>query len=146
MIVQAALVGPVVRRIGERAAMRAGLLIGAASNVAYGLAPRGWMFVAVMPVGVFFGLAYPSLQGLITRMVGPEEQGRLQGAVASVMSIAGIIAPLLFTQTFAVSIGRLGVPGAGVPMMLAGALLVATAVIAARAARPEGRVTPAAAS
>ncbi len=133
MIVQAALVGPVVKRLGERAAMTTGLLIGAASNVAYGLAPRGWMFVAVMPVGVFFGLAYPSLQGLMTRMVSPEEQGRLQGAVASVMSIAGIIAPILFTQTFAVSIGRLGVPGSGVPLMLAGLLLVGTALVARRA-------------
>jgi len=146
MVVQAALVGPVVRRLGERAAMTTGFLIGAASHVAYGLAPRGWMFVAIMPAGVFFGLAYPSLQGLITRMVSPEEQGRLQGAVASVMSIAGIIAPILFTQTFAVSIGRLGVPGSGVPMMLAGLLFLATAVIAARAAAPDPRVTPAAAS
>lgn len=142
MIVQAGLVGPVVRRVGERAAMATGFIIGALTDAAYGLAPRGWMFVAVMPVAVFFGLAYPSMQGLMSRMVSAEEQGRLQGAIASVASLAAIVAPVLFTQTFAVAIGRLGRSGSGAPMILAGVLMLSAAAVAARSTAA-ARATPA---
>jgi len=71
----------------------------------------------------------------MTRRVGADEQGRLQGAIASVMGIAGVIAPVLFTQVFAAAIGRVrgaGVPGA--PFLLAALLLVAAMVVVRRAA------------
>src|SRR5919197_1037975 len=68
----------------------------------------------------------------MTRRVGADEQGRLQGAIAGVMGIAGVIAPVLFTQVFAAAIGRFhaaGVPGA--PFLLA-ALLLVTAIVVLR--------------
>ena len=35
----------------------------------------------------------PGLQGLMTRRVGPQEQGQLQGANQSLQGIAAIIGP-----------------------------------------------------
>jgi DHA1 family tetracycline resistance protein-like MFS transporter len=69
----------------------------------------------------------------MTRRVTPSEQGRLQGARASLMGIAGLIAPALFTQTFAVAIAperSFHVPGAA--FLLAAGLLLASLLIAAR--------------
>jgi len=135
MIVQGGLVGPVVRRLGEPRALLVGLACGALAFTIYGLAPTGTMFLLGIPVGALFGLTYPSLQGLMTRRVGPDEQGRLQGALASLMGIAGVIAPVLFTQTFAAAIGpfrELGAPG--VPFLLAALLLVAAMVVVRGAA------------
>src|SRR2546428_13893634 len=69
--------------------------------------------------------------------------GRLQGAIASVMGIAGVIAPVLFTQVFAAAIGRVrgaGVPGA--PFLLAALLLVAAMGGVRRAAAPPPRPPP----
>ena len=135
MIVQGGLVGPVVRRLGEPRALLVGLACGVLAFTIYGLAPTGTMFLLGIPVGALFGLSYPSLQGLMTRRVGPDEQGRLQGALASLMGIAGVIAPLLFTQTFAAAIGpfrELGAPG--VPFLLAALLLVAAMVVVRGAA------------
>jgi MFS transporter, DHA1 family, tetracycline resistance protein len=132
MIVQGGLVGLAVRRLGEARALVTGLACGAAAFTIYGLAARGSVFLLGIPVGALFGLAYPALQGLMTRRVGPHEQGQLQGAVASVMGIAGVLAPVLFTQVFAAAIGRfraLGVPGA--PFLLA-ALLLVVAIVAVR--------------
>ncbi len=144
MIVQAGLVGPVVQRLGERRAMLAGLAFGAAAFTIYGLAPSGLLFLAGIPFGSLFGFAYPSLQGMMTRRVRPEEQGRLQGAVASLMGVAGVIAPVLFTQSFALVIGHwrgLGLPGA--PFLLAALLLVAAMVAAGVADRvPERAKRP----
>ncbi len=134
MIVQAGLVGRAVKRLGERRALLVGLAFGAAGFAVYGLAPNGWVYLFGIVVGSLFGFAYPSLQGLATRLVGPDEQGRLQGALASLMGIAGVIAPLLFTMVFAEAIGRfrnLGLPGA--PYLLAGLLLVGALVVATRA-------------
>ncbi len=135
MIVQGGLVGPVVRRLGEPRALLVGLACGVLAFTIYGLAPTGTMFLLGIPVGALFGLSYPSLQGLMTRRVGPDEQGRLQGALASLMGIAGVIAPVLFTQTFAAAIGpfrELGAPG--VPFLLAALLLVAAMVVVRGAA------------
>jgi len=141
MIVQGGLVGPVVRRLGEPRALLVGLACGALAFTIYGLAPTGTMFLLGIPVGALFGLTYPSLQGLMTRRVGPDEQGRLQGALASLMGIAGVIAPVLFTQTFAAAIGpfrELGAPGA--PFLLAALLLVAAVVV--RGAATSARSVP----
>jgi DHA1 family tetracycline resistance protein-like MFS transporter len=58
-----------------------------------------------IPLLALWGLANPSLQAIITKQVHADEQGGLQGAIASMTSLAGIFAPFLFTHTFALFIG-----------------------------------------
>jgi len=133
MIVQAGLVGRVARAFGERRAMLAGFGFGALGFAIFALAPTGILFLAGIPFSALFGLTYPNLQSIMTSRVGETEQGRLQGAVASLMGVAGIIAPVMFTQTFAAAIGPWSewhLPG--LPFLIAAALLVAGAVIAGR--------------
>ena len=132
-IVQGAVVGPAVRRLGERRVLLAGLACGAVGFFAYGLAPTGMLFLAAVPVVALWGLASPAAQGLMTRHIGPTEQGALQGAAGSVMGIATMIGPWLFAATFAYFIGegtRWHLPGAA--FMLAALLLALGAVVAAR--------------
>lgn len=132
-IVQGAVVGPAVRRLGERRVLLAGLACGAIGFFAYGLAPTGMLFLAAVPVVALWGLASPAAQGLMTRHIGPTEQGALQGAAGSVMGIATMIGPWLFAATFAYFIGegtRWHLPGAA--FMLAALLLALGAVVAAR--------------
>jgi DHA1 family tetracycline resistance protein-like MFS transporter len=132
-IVQGAVVGPAVRRLGERRVLLAGLACGAVGFFAYGLAPTGMLFLAAVPVVALWGLASPAAQGLMTRHIGPTEQGALQGATGSVMGIATMIGPWLFAATFAYFIGegtRWHLPGAA--FMLAALLLALGAVVAAR--------------
>jgi MFS transporter, DHA1 family, tetracycline resistance protein len=88
------------------------------------------VFMLGIPVGALYGLSYPSLQGLMTRRVGADEQGRLQGAIGSVVGIAGVIAPVLYTQVFAAAIGPFNVAGVpGAPFLLASLLLLAAIVL-----------------
>ena len=132
-IVQGAVVGPAVRRLGERRVLLAGLTCGAVGFFAYGLAPTGMLFLAAVPVVALWGLASPAAQGLMTRHIGPTEQGALQGAAGSVMGIATMIGPGLFAATFAYFIGegtRWHQPGAA--FMLAAVLLALGAGVAAR--------------
>jgi DHA1 family tetracycline resistance protein-like MFS transporter len=125
-VVQGGLVRPLVARIGERRAMIVGLACGVLGLVFYGLADRGPVFLLGVPVFAMMGLFGPAAQGSMTRLVGPSEQGQLQGANSSVQAITGLIGPGLFTQTFAYFISDHAVvllPGA--PFLLAAMVLLA---------------------
>jgi len=140
IIVQAGLVKRIVARFGERRALFVGLLCGCAGYAIYGLAPVGIVFLSAMPVFALMGLVGPSAQGLMTRRVGPSEQGQLQGANSSIIGITGLIGPGLFTLTFASFIGShrdWRLPGA--PFLLAALLMAIALVLAWRVAiqRPE---------
>ncbi len=137
LIVQGLLVKPLVRRLKERRAMAVGLTCGAAGFAIYGLAPTGAIFWIGVPVMALWGIATPSLQTIMTRAVEPTEQGRLQGALASLMGLASLIGPTVFTQTFAVFIGGysgVGLPGA--PFLLAALLVFSAMVLAWRTTQP----------
>jgi DHA1 family tetracycline resistance protein-like MFS transporter len=124
LIVQGFLVKPAVRLLKERGAMALGMMFGIAGFVIYGLAPTGLIFWIGMPVKALLGLAEPSLQTLMTRLVDPTEQGRLQGALASLVGLASLIGPTLFTQTFAAAIGtQTDQSLLGAPFLLAAALI-----------------------
>jgi DHA1 family tetracycline resistance protein-like MFS transporter len=137
-IVQGGLVGPIVGKIGERRAMVIGLAFGVMSFVIYGLARTGAEFMLGIAVMSLWGLYGPSAQGLMTRRVGANEQGQLQGALSSVVTITGIVGPSLFSLTFATVIGShrdWHLPGA--PFLLAACLLTLAAGVAWRITRPE---------
>ena len=144
MIVQGGLIRPVVKRIGERRALGAGLAFGALGMSIYGAAPVGWIFLAGIPVMALWGLAGPSAQAIMSRRVSPSEQGQLQGATSSLQAITGMIGPTLFTQVFAQSIAKgsgLHVPG--MAFYVASALLVLSGIIAWRVTRPRADLPPA---
>lgn len=101
IIVQGGLIGRIVKHLGERRALLFGCAAGALGFTLYGLAPSGYWFWAAMPIAALWAVANPAAHALMTRHVTPQEQGRLQGAIASLNAIAGILGPTVFTQTFA---------------------------------------------
>lgn len=136
-LISALLVGPVVKRLGERRSMLLGLSFGVAGFGIYGLAPTGALFVAGIPVMSLWAIAGPSMQSLMSSKVSPEEQGQLQGALSSMRGVCGMLGPILFTQVFALSVGKdaaLHLPGA--PYLIAAALLGVSLAVCARASRP----------
>jgi MFS transporter, DHA1 family, tetracycline resistance protein len=104
MLMQVFLVGPVIKAIGEVKTMILGLLCGGLGFALYGLAPEGFWFWAAMPVAALVGFLNPAIMGLLSREIGPHEQGRLQGALGAVQAGVSIVGPLLFTSLFAWSV------------------------------------------
>jgi DHA1 family tetracycline resistance protein-like MFS transporter len=143
LVVQGALVGPIVARLGERRALILGTICGAVGFAIYGLAPSGRLAVPGVMIMAFWGIANPALQALMTRRVEPTEQGKLQGATSSLTGVANLIGPLLFPLFFswAISGGAGDLPGA--PFLLASLLMVGAAMLAlrdkGRPSRGEGR-------
>jgi DHA1 family tetracycline resistance protein-like MFS transporter len=131
IIVQTFVVGPFVSRFGERGALYTGLAAGALGFLIYATATTSLQFWLGLPVFAFMGLVQPGYQGLMTRRVGPTQQGRLQGANAGMMALAGIIGPILFTQVFAWSITPPGHGlGDGTTIFLSTAMMVTALALA----------------
>jgi DHA1 family tetracycline resistance protein-like MFS transporter len=129
-IVSAALVGPLVKRLGERAALLVGLAFGALGFAIYGWAPTGSWFLAGIPFLAIWGLAGPAFQALMSRRVDASSQGRLQGAVASLAGVTGMLGPLIFTQIFAFGIASTWLHLPGAPYLLSATLLGASLLLA----------------
>ena len=127
-IVQGGLVHPVIKRFGERRAILGGLVIAVITYLGYGLATEGWMLLAFIVFGSIGGVAGPAIQGLVAGTVAAHDQGKVQGAIQSLMSLAAIVAPLLFTaglfSYFTSNAAPFQLPGA--PFLL-GAVMYATA-------------------
>ena len=137
MVVQSLVVRRFVKTFGERIAAVAGYSATAVGFFIYATAPIGPLFAIGMPFYAMAGLVGPAVQSQLTRSVAPTEQGRVQGASASVASLAGMLAPLLFTQVFhfASAPGQEAWPK-GLHLYVATAILACGALLAWRIMRP----------
>lgn len=89
-----------IPKLGQRNSVFAGLGIYALGFVLFAFATQGWMMFVFMVPFAFGGLAGPSLQGIISGQVPANEQGELQGALTSLISLTSIVGPLLMTNLF----------------------------------------------
>ncbi len=137
VVVNVALIGRLVKALGERRALLLGLACGTLGFLVYGMASKGWMFLLGLPISALWAIAAPATQALITRQVPAEMQGRIQGSLSSLVSLAGIFAPAVFAGAFGFFIGPhapLHLPG--VAFLIAAALLAVAGFVAWRYARP----------
>ena len=146
-LVGGALTGPAVRRLGERRALLLGLCCGILGFAGLGLAPTPTLFLLAIPFLALRELAEPALSALMTRKVASTEQGALQGASSSLLGIAGLFAPTIYTESYAIfAAPRLGWNVPGMPFLIAACLLAAGAALAAsRVGRGEAALRPKAA-
>jgi DHA1 family tetracycline resistance protein-like MFS transporter len=91
---QVALVRILVQRIGEWRTLILGLALGCASYLMFAFAAHGWeMSLNILPYAVASGISGPALQALATRNMPVDQQGLLQGAMASLITGTGVIGP-----------------------------------------------------
>jgi DHA1 family tetracycline resistance protein-like MFS transporter len=87
--------------LGERKAAMFGLAIAVIAYAGYGLADKGWMVYALIPIGALGGFTLPALQGIMSRTIPADAQGELQGAIGAINGVAMMAGPVLMTQIFA---------------------------------------------
>jgi DHA1 family tetracycline resistance protein-like MFS transporter len=124
-LVQGYLIRVINPKLGQNKSIYLGLFLYALGLVLFGLAWKEWMmFVFLIPY-CLGGIAGPALQGLISNQVPPTEQGELQGALTSLISLTSIIGPLVMTNLFAYTTAKdslFFLPGA--PFFLAALLIL----------------------
>ncbi|MBW8851898.1 MAG: TCR/Tet family MFS transporter [Xanthomonadales bacterium] len=137
VIVNVMLVGRLVKALGERRAILLGLACGVIGFLVYSFAGTGGMFLAGLPISGLWAIAGPATMALISREVGPEVQGRVNGALTGLVSLAGIFAPGLFAGSFGFFIGpKSPAHFPGIAFLLAAILLACAWLVAWRYARP----------
>ncbi len=99
-VVQGLLIKPILRWLGERNTVIFGLSVDILAFVLLGFVTNGWVALALTPLTALGSVAGPALQGIMSRSVDDNQQGELQGLVASINAVATIIAPTIVTRTF----------------------------------------------
>lgn len=123
-LVQGLLIRVVNPRIGNEKSVYLGLSLYTLGLLLFTFASQTWMMFAFLVPYCLGGIAGPALQSIISGNVPPNEQGELQGALTSLMSLTSVLGPIMMTSTFAYFTGPTApfyFPGAS---FLLGALLM----------------------
>ncbi len=99
-LAQAVLIGPLTRRLGERVALLLGMACDMISYVGMALLNNGLFVFALIPLFCVAGVGPSVLAAVVSRKVGENRQGQLQGVVASFASLASIVGPTLFLSLY----------------------------------------------
>ncbi len=113
-----------VPRLGERRVIIMGLAVSVVTPALFGIVPQGWMIYPVMVLGIFgWTTAQPAAQSLMSRAMPANEQGLLQGALASMTNLTSVAGPPIWTGLFGYFIS----PAA--PVIVPGAAFFAAAFV-----------------
>jgi DHA1 family tetracycline resistance protein-like MFS transporter len=143
LIVQGGLIRFINPKLGNERSVYIGLAIYSIGMLSFAFATQSWMMFAFMVPYCLGGIAGPALQSILSGHVPPNEQGELQGALTSMISLTSIIGPLVMTNLFAYFTR----PGAsvhfsGAPFLLGSILLMISAVVAYLVLKTEKELIP----
>lgn len=99
-IVQAGLTRKINPKLGNEKSIYVGLLLYTLGLVLFAFATQSWMMFVFLVPYCLGGIAGPALQSTMASHVAKNEQGALQGALTSLMSLTTIIGPLIMTNLF----------------------------------------------
>ncbi len=132
-IVQGVLIRRIIPKLGQEKSVYIGLALYAIGFILFAYASQTWMMYAFTAIYCMGGIAMPSIQGIISTHVPPNEQGELQGALTSLMSATSIIGPLIMTNIFAYfTATNAPIHFAGAPFIVSAVLTIISSVLAYR--------------
>ncbi|QDA61757.1 TCR/Tet family MFS transporter [Hymenobacter jejuensis] len=130
-LVQGLLIRVLNPKLGAKRSVSLGLSLYATGFLLFAFADKSWMMFAFLVPYCLGGIAGPALQSIISTQVPANEQGELQGALTSLVSLTAIVGPPLMTNLFSYFTGPsapVHFPGAA---FLAGAVLTIISVLLA---------------
>jgi DHA1 family tetracycline resistance protein-like MFS transporter len=95
VVVQGGLLRPILKRYGETRTVVLGLGTGAIAYLCYGLALSGWVFYIIIVASFLSYASGPALQAIVSKVADPDAQGVAMGALNSLSSITGVVAPVI---------------------------------------------------
>jgi DHA1 family tetracycline resistance protein-like MFS transporter len=99
-VVQGGLLRFLSKHFGDRRLIYWGLSLEVLSFILFGIAPQGWMIFLIIPLAALGGVAEPAIQSTLSGKVGERYQGALQGVMASLTSVSGVLAPIIAMSLF----------------------------------------------
>jgi DHA1 family tetracycline resistance protein-like MFS transporter len=137
IVVNGSAAGAAARWFGERGALLIGTGLAVVAFAVAGLAATQVWFWASMLFFIIGGIAFPSQASLLSKRVGVDQQGQLQGAQSILAGLAGLVGPVIFSDIFAWSIaGGAAWRLPGLAMLVGGLVTLAGLAMAVIYARP----------
>jgi len=130
-LVQGGLVRFTSPRLGNQKSIYWGLSLYTIGMLLFAFATQSWMMFAFLVPYCLGGIAGPALQSEVSGKVPANEQGEIQGTLASLMSASAIIGPPMMTNTFYFFThdeAPFQLPGA--PFILGGFLMLLSTILA----------------
>ena len=130
-LVQGGLIRWTSPRLGNEKSIYIGLALYTVGMLLFAFATQSWMmFVFLIPY-CLGGIAGPALQATVSSKVPANEQGEIQGTLASLMSASAIIGPPMMTNAFYFFTHKEApFQFAGAPFILGGFLMLLSTIIA----------------
>jgi DHA1 family tetracycline resistance protein-like MFS transporter len=119
-IVQGALTGPAVKKLGENGAALVGLASAAIAAAGYAFAPNLTWVLILLVIHAPEGIVFPALSALMSKEAPADAQGELQGGIASTQNLSMLIGTLLFAQVFGYTMSTF----IGLAFLLSAAIIV----------------------
>ncbi|MEO8088084.1 MAG: MFS transporter, partial [Bacteroidota bacterium] len=119
----------IIPKIGQKRSVYFGLTLYGIGLLLFAFATKDWMMFAFIIPYCLGGICGPALQAIISSQVSSNEQGELQGALTSLISVTSIIGPPLMTNLFSFFTSKKApvyFPGAA---FIAGAFLVLVSLL-----------------
>lgn len=142
IIVQGALLGILLPRLGERGVIVSGIVTQAVGLIALGLVAsifaQPWLFiVGALTIAAGQGASQAAMDGAMSNAVGDDEQGWLGGATQSLNAAMSTVSPLIAGALYA-TVSHSAPYWLGAALMIVAAIVVARARIISSAKRPKG--------
>ncbi len=99
-LVQGVLIRWSAPKLGEQKSIYLGLLFYALGLLLFAFANQSWMMYVFLLPYALGGICGPSLQSFLSKSISANQQGELQGALTSLVSVTSIIGPPLMTNLF----------------------------------------------
>jgi DHA1 family tetracycline resistance protein-like MFS transporter len=133
VLAQGVLLRPMLRHFGAPRLAIIGLVSSTLCFLLWGLATQGWMMYALIACNLLGVVAVPAIQSMISNAADAKTQGQTMGAVASLNSLASVLAPLIAAPLLAM-VSHLPKDDwrVGAPFFFCAALQLASALIALR--------------
>ncbi len=130
--VQAGILPQLTKRIGDYRALIVAILAAIIAMVGFGFTTAIWAVAILLPIAALSDMAPPLMTAFAANRVGDDQQGLVQGVIASLSSVAAVAAPLALTGVFEYFVSGDGLYLPGAPYLVAAVLVVAIVPLIAR--------------
>jgi DHA1 family tetracycline resistance protein-like MFS transporter len=121
----ASLLPQMTKRLGDYKTLIFASIAAVIALVGFGFSTAAWAVAIVIPIAALSDMAPPLLTAFAANKVADDQQGLVQGVIASLASVAAVLAPLVLTGVFERFVNNKGLYFPGAPFLIAAVLIIA---------------------
>jgi len=124
-VVQAGLLPQMTKHFGDFKTLVIATIAAVLGMIGFGFTGAVWAVIVFLPFAAFSDMAPPLLTAFAANCAKEDQQGLVQGVIASLTSISAVVAPLALTGVFKRFVNGEGLYLPGAPFLLTALLVIA---------------------